>query len=101
MIRAPNPHSWPPVTVITEDDPVELAKMNAIMEQYDKNYSWYQAKAVEIIRQNRGKFICVAGQELFTADDFETAIAAARAKHPDDKGVYFRYVSPEKRYFIG
>lgn len=101
MIRATKPHAWPPVTAVSEDDPKTLEKMNAVLDQHDKNFACFQARAGEIIRNNRGKFICIAGGELFSADTFDAAFSAARAKHPEDGGIFFRYVSPERRIFIG
>ena len=39
--------------------------------------------------------ICVAGEELFVADDVLTAVAAAKKAHPQDDGLFTRYIPKE------
>jgi hypothetical protein len=83
-----------------ETDPEEIARANAQRAQFDANARWLQEHAHEVYSQNRGRFFCIAGQELFTADTMEAAIAAARSKHPDDHGYFFRFIPLEKRVHI-
>jgi hypothetical protein len=52
--------------------------------------------AHEIYTQHRGKFIVVAGEELFVGDTPEEANALAKAAHPEDKGRLGRYIYPKK-----
>ena len=88
-----------PQTKMTIDeitDPAELAWLQAQWEQAKRNSAWMQAHAHEIYTQHRGKFIAVAGEELFVADTPEEVHALARAAHPDDKGSLSRYIYPEK-----
>ena len=67
-------------------DPEELAKARAQRERADRNAAWLQANASEVYSRNRGKHICVAGEELFVADTVEDVLARAKAAHPDDDG---------------
>jgi hypothetical protein len=98
MIRSlSDPKTYPPIVMTELTDPDEIAKMNALRAQADRNRVWLQAHAHEIYAQNRGKFFCVAGQELFVADTPDGAMSAARTKHPDDQGLLLRFVPLEKR----
>ena len=81
-------------------DPVELAKAFAQDARFEKNWVWFEAHAPEIYAQHRGKFLCVAGQELFVADTSAEVMALARVAHPDDDGYYLRYIPKEKAYRI-
>ena len=76
-------------------DPVEVAKARAQREQFDRNAAWLQAHAHEVYSQNRGKCICIAGEELFVADTPQEANALAEAAHPEDDGSFVRYI-PKK-----
>jgi hypothetical protein len=96
MIRVALDRPSPPITMEIVSDPVEIAKMNALHAQAEKNAAWLQAHAQEVY-SHRGKYFCVAGQELFVADTFQDVIAAARAKHPDDQGHLCRYIPIEQR----
>lgn len=46
--------------------------------------------------QHRGKYICIAGEELFVADTVKEAIALATTAHPDDDGWFTRFIPKEK-----
>ncbi|HET6882049.1 MAG TPA: hypothetical protein VFI31_17915 [Pirellulales bacterium] len=76
-------------------DPVELAKARAQRERFDRNSAWLQAHAHEVYPKCRGKYMCIAGEELFIGATVQEAVAAAEAAHPDDDGLFFRYI-PEK-----
>ena len=65
-------------------------------EQFDRNSAWLQNHISEIYTQHRGRCICVAGQELFVAENATDAIAQATAAHPEDKGWFTRYIPLEK-----
>jgi hypothetical protein len=88
----------PPIQVVMEEvtDPQEIAKAKAQMEQARRNSAWLQARAREIYTQHRGKFIVVAGEELFVGDTPEEAITLAKAAHPEDKGLPSQYIYPRK-----
>jgi hypothetical protein len=87
----------PPKFVLEEmTDPVELAKARARRERFDRNAAWLQAHAQEVYSQNRGKHICIAGEELFVADSAPEALALGRAAHPDDEGAFVPYIPREK-----
>ena len=50
--------------------------------EFKRNVSWWNAHAAEIVPQNLGKFVCIAGQELFVGDDAVEVTARAKAAHP-------------------
>ncbi len=77
-------------------DPKELAKARAQRERFDRNAAWLQAHAVEVYSCNRGKCICIAGEELFVADTPEEVLALAVASHPEDDGRFVHYIPREK-----
>jgi hypothetical protein len=77
-------------------DPAEVAAAQARRADLEINLAWFREHAMEIYRQNRGKCICVAGQEVFVADTSPDAIAQATAAHPHDQGWFIRYIPLEK-----
>jgi hypothetical protein len=85
-----------PIVMSEVTDPVELAKARAWRERAARNSNWLQAHVREIYSQHRGKFICVAGEELFVADDAQQVVALALAAHPDEEGLLIRYIPKEK-----
>lgn len=87
----------PPATVTMEPvtDPTETAAMREVMVRFERNSAWLQAHAAEVYA-HRGKFIAVAGQQLFVSDTIQGAVAQARAAHPDDTGLLTRYIPAEQ-----
>jgi hypothetical protein len=82
--------------VMTEvTDPVELAAARAQHQQFDRNAAWLQLHASEVYPKVRGKFICIAGEELFVGDTAIEAAAKASAVHPEDKGRFVHYIPKE------
>ncbi len=81
-----------PLVMYEVTDPEELARANAQRERFAKNLAWLEPRVPQIYAQNRGKYIVVAGQELFVADSITEAIAQARKAHPDDDGFLHRYI---------
>lgn len=77
-------------------DPTELAKADELSRQFERNSSWLKTHAADIFTAQRGKHVCVAGQELFVADTAEEALALAQAAHPEDQGILLRYIPQEK-----
>ncbi len=90
--------SLPPIQITMEEvtDPQEIAEAQARMEQARRNSAWLQAHAHEVYTRHRGKFIVIAGEELFVADTSEEAYALAKAGRPEDKGRLGRYIYPKK-----
>jgi hypothetical protein len=86
----------PPFHLEEVTDPQELAAAQARRVQLEKNLAWYRSHADEICRNNRGKCICIAGQELFVAEDSPEAVALATQAHPDDRGWFIHYIPREK-----
>lgn len=76
----------PPFVLSEVTDPDEIARMDAMREKADRNRQWFQDNLTTILERHRGQYVCIAGEELFAADDLPTAFFAAKAKHPDDEG---------------
>ena|SRR5579864_778701 len=85
-----------PLIMLEVTDAVEIAKTKAQRERFRKNSDWLQAHIPQVYAQYRGKFICVAGQELFVADTAPEAVASARKAHQEDDGFLLRYIPREK-----
>jgi hypothetical protein len=98
------PGEWAeiPLKVVEEvTDPVENERYRRSSEAFDKNVGWFDAHLDEILPRVRGKYIAVAGQELFVADTPEETYAWAKANHPEDPGPFFRRIPAVRRDFIG
>ncbi len=91
MVNKPNSIVMEEVT-----DPRELAAARSQRERFDRNSASLQAHIEETYASHRGRVICVAGEELFVADDTKEAIALARAAHPEDDGWFTRYIPKER-----
>jgi hypothetical protein len=85
-----------PLVMVEVTDPAGIAKIKSQRERFRKNSDWLQAHVPQVYAQHRGKCICVAGQELFVADTAPEVVAMARKAHPEDDGLLFRYIPPEK-----
>lgn len=77
-------------------DPEELAKARAQSERFERNFAWLQAHISLVYSQHRGKCICIAGEELFVADNPKEVVALATAAHPEDDGWFIHYIPREK-----
>ncbi len=77
-------------------DPDEIARLQTQDEQHRRNSEWLQAHWAGILPQARGKFLAVAGQEVFIADTPAQAWAWVDKTHPEDDGATVEYVRPEK-----
>ena len=87
----------PPAIVMQEvTEPQELAEARARRNRFDRNEAWLQARAAETYKCHRGRYICIAGEELFVADTPEAAYASAKSAHPEDDGLFVRYIPKEK-----
>lgn len=84
-----------PFDVSYTTDPEEVAKARARREQSERNCEWLGAHVSEVYR-HRGKYICIAGQELFVADSAQQAVALAKKAYPEDQGCYLRHIPRDK-----
>jgi hypothetical protein len=91
-----------PIVMTEVTDPVEIAKARASLEKFEQNYAWLEAHASEVF-SHRGKYICIAGQELFVGGDGREVLERARAAHPEDDGPLTRYIPKDRgaRIFVG
>lgn len=90
--------SLQPIQITMEEmtDPEELARLQARSAQTERNAAWLQAHAPEIYQTHRGKFIVVAGEELFIGDTPEEVLTQAKSAHPEDHSSLIRYIYPKK-----
>jgi hypothetical protein len=88
-----------PFTIEYENDPIKNAEARLQMEQFKRNLDWLQAHAKEAY-SHRGKYICIAGQELFVGDTAEEVLARAKAAHPDDWGMHTQFVRKDRGEWI-
>jgi hypothetical protein len=73
-------------------DPVQRAAKALQEAQFTLNSNWLKEHSSEVFAKYRGKFICIAGQEVFAADLPEDAWAMAEAAHPEDEGVVSHFI---------
>lgn len=91
----------PAIEVLELTDPDELEKARAQRAQFDRNSKWLQEHIGEVyVPANRGKIICIAGEEVFVGDSVEELEARAIAAHPEDKGSFMRYIPRQKMTWI-
>ena len=77
-------------------DPQQLAEARARRARFDRNEAWLQTHVAEIYRCHRGKYVCIAGEELFVADTPQEIDRLVSEKYPDELA-HVRYVQREKR----
>ncbi len=87
---------FPAVVMTVVTDPEEIASFQARQAKFDRNCGWFETHGSEIFAQHRGKYVCVAGQQLFVADSALEALDLARAAHPEDDGRFFKYIPKDK-----
>lgn len=85
-----------PIVMEEVTDPVELKRAWAQHERFERNWAWFEAHARDIYATQRGKCLCIAGQELFVADTPAEVLALAKAAHPDDDGRFTRIIPQER-----
>ncbi|MCI0360304.1 MAG: hypothetical protein L0211_17645 [Planctomycetaceae bacterium] len=91
----------PPIEMFEVTDPQEIAEARRRREQFDRNSAWLQSHFAEVYTpENRGKVICIAGQEAFVGDDVLEVVARAKAAHPDDGGYFTRRIPRDNRVFV-
>lgn len=84
----------PPEITDIPTTPEQRAGNLAEHERHRLNVEWFNAHSADIVRTHRGKYVCVAGGELFSGDDPTEVYAEATAKHPSDRGATFRWFIP-------
>jgi hypothetical protein len=86
------------IEVVVEEitDAEESAKAKSRRESFDRNSAWLHANASEVYTKYRGKFICIAGEELFVGNTFAETITKAKSAHPEDDGKFVHYIPKEK-----
>ncbi len=72
------------ITMEEMTDPEELTKFQAPSAQTERNAAWLEAHAPKIYQSYRGKFIIVAGEELFIGNI------------PEDHSRLVRHIYPQK-----
>lgn len=85
-----------PTPLIVEDvtDPVEIARIHAVIGQAERNSAWLESHWDDLLPEAHGKFIAIAGQEAYIASSAEEAWAWAKRMHPDDVGALVEFVLP-------
>jgi len=68
--------------------PEAKAKALVAVVEFQKNVEWFGTRAKEIRDAHTGKFICVAGQELFVGDDPVEVTTQAKSAHPELGGFF-------------
>ncbi|MGH9553322.1 MAG: hypothetical protein ACRD3W_28330 [Terriglobales bacterium] len=84
-----------PMVMEVVTDPVECAELARRQDLCERNWDWLEAHATEVY-SHRGKYICIAGQELFVGDKVEEVLRTAKEAHPDDDGRFTRYIPQER-----
>lgn len=91
----------PVLEIVEVTDPQELEQARLQRAQFDRNSAWLQRHIQEVYATaNRGKIVCIAGQEAFFGDTVKETVALAKAAHPDDKGYFTRYIPRRKMTWI-
>jgi hypothetical protein len=91
----------PDIEVSELTDPHEIELANRQREQFDRNSAWLQQHIAEVYRpENRGKIVCIAGEQAFFGNTTEEAVSQAKAAHPDDKGYFTRYIPRQRMIWI-
>ena len=85
-----------PIVMEEVTDPEELDRARARRERFDRNAAWLHSHGAEVYPRHRGKYLCIAGEELFVADTPEEALALATAAHPEDDGRFLHYIPLER-----
>jgi hypothetical protein len=86
----------PKVVIEEVTNPDEIARFEEQYAQAQRNWNWLEAHWPDLLPHALGKYVAVAGQEAFIAEDGVEARAQAVAAHPEDKGVIVQFVRPEK-----
>jgi hypothetical protein len=77
-------------------EPAAVSEARIRRAHLDRNVAWLRTHAVEVYEKYRGKFICVAGEQVFADVTSEGARALADAAHPADQGSFVQFIPKEK-----
>jgi hypothetical protein len=80
-----------PIVMEIETNPKGCADAARRKARYEQNWDWLEAHSSEVYA-HRGKFVCMAGQELFVGDTVIDVLRSAEAAHPEDDGRFTRYI---------
>jgi hypothetical protein len=95
MIRSTDHGPVPTIGPPLELDPAERTAFAARHEKFLRNMTWFEQNLADIRTRYGGRFVCVAGGQVFVADSAREAVALAHTAHPDERGAgYFTYVTP-------
>jgi hypothetical protein len=86
------------VITMTEEQltPEEEAERKLRHEHFLRNVKWFEEHAIEIGQKYPGKHVVVAGGELFVGDTFRETRDRASLAHPEDQGVFIRYIPADR-----
>ena len=85
-----------PIVMEEVNDPTEVSNARMRREMFDRNFEWLAGHTSEVYEEFRGKYISVAGQQVFAGDTAQEAIALASAAYPEDLGSFVQYIPKEK-----
>ena len=88
MIRATQTiDERPVIEVFLETDPRQCEQARLQREQFDRNSAWLQRHISDVyVPENRGKIVCVAGEEAFFGDTLQEAVTRAMAAFNSKSG---------------
>jgi hypothetical protein len=95
MIRVVGETKRPVPTVLVEVEytPEELALWRRQNAVFLKNREWFRTNAQELYKNYAGRFICVAGGEVFAGDDAQDVYSRAYTVYPEERsGGYGMYI---------
>lgn len=90
-----------PLKMEVDSCPETVAAHRAHLDRFRQNARIFDDAAREIESRHPGKYICIAGQELFANDTLADALAAARQRHPNDDAPFVHYVPEQRTSFLG
>lgn len=100
MIKNPGTGLSTPSVVMLEQvelTPAEHAAAVARRVTYLANGEWAARHAADIGHTCAGRFVCIAGGELFVADTPAEAHALANTAHPDEVGATYSMRVPDQQ----
>lgn len=92
----PKPVQLGVTSIEYETDPAVIAEIQRIDAQFKLNSDWLKEHATKVYSKYRGKYICIAGREVFASDNPDEAWLMAEAAHPDDEGIVAHYIPPTR-----
>lgn len=84
-----------------DDRPDVVAEHAARLDRFRQNARCFDRSAHQIELRHAGKYVCVAGGELFAGDSLANVLAVARQQHPGDDAPFVHFVPKERATFLG